>query len=392
MIFGILASKTVILAEISRSLNEDIKLKKTIERLSRNLEKFKYTDEILESLSIETRPYIHADTPIIIDTSDIVKKYGVVFENMGKVRDGSTKEINVDGYFLVEALIYNYKDKLPVPIYSDLFSPTAPGFKSENEEIIKCLDKIRSLYGTKGIYTMDRGMDNTLFFNHFEDNGQKFVIRLKKNRSVIFKGRQFNIVDLVKKYKGKYSTIITKKNGKQRKIQFGNLPIQIPDIPNKIFNLVFVRGYGRKGLLLLTNLEINNGKDCLKPILNYIARWNVEEFIRFKKSQYKLEDVRVQSYQRLKNINFILSLAMSYISLASKSTYNHKMIFILQEISKRIHTIPPFPYYSTGDGIYQLLKKTNSGINMFFDFRKKKAKSQQLSLFDLSCCKDFMVS
>ena len=55
MVFGILASKTVILAEISRSLNEDIKLKKTIERLSRNLEKFSYTDDVLKNLSSEVK-------------------------------------------------------------------------------------------------------------------------------------------------------------------------------------------------------------------------------------------------------------------------------------------------------------------------------------------------
>ncbi|MDK2920114.1 MAG: hypothetical protein PWQ37_2847 [Candidatus Petromonas sp.] len=392
MVFGILASKTVILAEISRSLNEDIKLKKTIERLSRNLEKFSYTDDVLKNLSSEVKRYIHHDTPIIIDLSDIVKKYGVVFENMGKIRDGSTKETNMDGYYLLEALIYNHGDKLLVPIYSDLFSPSEPGFKSENEEIIKCLDKLRSLYGTKGIYTMDRGMDNVLFFNYFENNSQKFVIRLKKNRNVIFKGKEINIVDLVKKYKGKYSTIIKKKNGKQRKIQFGFLPIELPEITGKVFNLVFVRGYARKGLMLLTNLDIKDGKDCLRPILCYISRWNVEEFIRFKKNQYKLEDVRVQSYQRLKNINFLLTMAMSYISLTSKSISSRKMIFILQEISKRVHGIPPFPYYSTADGIYEVLKKHKTGIAEFLNYTKKKPKSQQLSLFELRYCKSLLVS
>ena len=234
MVFGILASKTVLLSDISRALNEHILLKKTIERLSRNLEKFCHTDRLLLNLSNEIKGYIRYDTPIIIDLSDVVKKYGVVFENMGKVRDGSTKEINRDGYHLIEALIYNYGDKLPKPVYSDLFSQSAPGFKSENEEIIKCLDKLRSLYGTKGIYTMDRSMDNILFFNYFEKHSQKFTIRLKKNRNVIYKGKEMNIVDLVKKYKGRYTSIIKKKNGKQRKVQFGFLPIELPEIPGKV--------------------------------------------------------------------------------------------------------------------------------------------------------------
>lgn len=144
--------------------------------------------------------------------------------------------------------------------------------------------------------------------------------------------------------------------------------------------------------MILTNLDIKNGKDCLRPILCYISRWNVEEFIRFKKNQYKLEDVRVQSYQKLKNINFLLTMAMAYISLTSKSISNRNMIFILQEIPKRVHSIPPFPYYSTGDGIYEVLKKCKSGITEFFNYTKNKPKSQQLSIFELSYCKNFLVS
>lgn len=239
---------------------------------------------------------------------------------------------------------------------------------------------------------MDRGMDNVLFFNYFEKHSQKFAIRLKKNRNVIYKGKEMNIVELVKKYKGKYSSIIKKKNGKQRKVQFGFLSIELPEIPGKVFNLVFVRGYARKGLMLLTNLEINDGKDCLKPILCYISRWNVEEFIRFKKSHYKLEDVRVQSYQRLKNMNFLLTMAISYISLASKSIGGTKMIFILQKISQRVYGIPPFPYYSTADGMYEVLKKCRTGILELLDYRKKKPKSQQMSIFELSHCKGLLVS
>jgi len=40
MIYGFLHSQSVLLSEISRGLKENILLKKTIERLSRNLENF----------------------------------------------------------------------------------------------------------------------------------------------------------------------------------------------------------------------------------------------------------------------------------------------------------------------------------------------------------------
>ncbi|WP_198543825.1 hypothetical protein [Petroclostridium xylanilyticum] len=85
-------------------------------------------------------------------------------------------------------------------------------------------------------------------------------------------------------------------------------------------------------------------------------------------------------------------MAMSYISLTSKSISSRKMIFILQEISKRVHGIPPFPYYSTADGIYEVLKKHKTGIAEFLNYTKKKPKSQQLSLFELRYCKSLLVS
>ena len=68
------------------------------------------------------------------------------------------------------------------------------------------------------------------------------------------------------------------------------------------------------------------------------------------------------------------------------------MVFILQEVSKRVYGIPPFPYYNTGDGIYEVLKKCETGITEFLKHIKNKYKSQQLSIFDLSYCKDVMVS
>ena len=391
MIYGILASNSVLISEISRNLHEDISLKKTHERLSRNLQSFNQRKTLLKNYSNITRKYICFDTPII-DTSDISKKYTVASENLGKVRDGSTGQTNVDGYFLVEALFVNHNDKLPVPLYSKLFSQTEPSFISENEEVLECIRNLKSFYGSNGIYTMDRGMDNILFFNELNKSKLSFAIRLKKNRNLIVNDKVINIVELVKKYKGKYSVIIKKKNGKSRKIQYGLIPVQLPELPGQIFNLVFVRGYSRSTLMILTNMSITNGKECLKPILSYIARWNVEEFIRFKKNQFKLEDIRVQTYNRLINMNLLLTMAIGYIALLSKSYDNSQIVFILKDLSKRIHKIPPLPYYSLADGIYVTLNKTKTGIIGFLPLSKKLPKSHQLSLFNLSYISTYMVS
>ena len=49
MIYGILASKSCLLSEIGRNLNEKIPLKKTVTRLSRNLNDFDGGEELFEA-------------------------------------------------------------------------------------------------------------------------------------------------------------------------------------------------------------------------------------------------------------------------------------------------------------------------------------------------------
>jgi len=45
----------------------------------------------------------------------------------------------------------------------------------------------------------------------------------------------------------------------------------------------------------------------------YLARWRIEETIRFIKQSYRLEDIRVMTYRRLKNL-VALVLAACYFS------------------------------------------------------------------------------
>ncbi len=73
MFYELLASGSVLLREISRSLEEDITLKKTIERLSRNLMKFDKIDELHSNYIKQVDKLIDDQTVLCIDHTDIVK-------------------------------------------------------------------------------------------------------------------------------------------------------------------------------------------------------------------------------------------------------------------------------------------------------------------------------
>src|SRR5574344_1275028 len=74
--YGIAASGSLLISNISRSLNEDIKLKNTIERLCDNLNSFNDTDKVYKNY-IETIGDVYGDEPVaLFDDSDISKIYG----------------------------------------------------------------------------------------------------------------------------------------------------------------------------------------------------------------------------------------------------------------------------------------------------------------------------
>jgi hypothetical protein len=75
MTYGILASKSSYLTEMARSLNEDIALDKTVERLSRNLMNMDNTDEIIENYFNTIKPNFDKQTILILDDSDVSKPY-----------------------------------------------------------------------------------------------------------------------------------------------------------------------------------------------------------------------------------------------------------------------------------------------------------------------------
>lgn len=60
--------------------------------------------------------------------------------------------------------------------------------------------------------------------------------------------------------------------------------------------------------MLLTNIEITSGKDALQAACWYRIRWQIENFHRILKSGCKIEDCRLETYDRLKKIITLKSI------------------------------------------------------------------------------------
>jgi len=151
MLYGIQASKDVKLSNVARSLNEEIALIKTENRLSRHMGAEDLTEPINGELIREGAKRIKEDTVIALDISDIDKPYAKKMEYLALVRDGSTGEKRSNGYWLISVLGADVEGEDLIPLLGELYSQEAEGFRSENRQILDAMDRMMGGMGKKGI-------------------------------------------------------------------------------------------------------------------------------------------------------------------------------------------------------------------------------------------------
>ena len=380
MIYGILAGNKLHLSEIARSLKESITLKKTIDRLSKNLHAFDGKDSVMHNYLGLVRQQVKDDyAVIIIDNSDIVKPASTKLEALSEIRDGSTGEIT-QGYLTIEAAVLSEKGKMPLPVYERVFSAAEKGFISETHENLCCLQSLTENFSSRCVRTLDRGFDANEYYRYFLKHGERFVIRAKKNRNVIYGGQTCNIMDVALRYKGAYRMDFKDKKGRTIRCKMSCIPVRLCEFPSRELVLAVVYGFGEEPMLLLSSLKMQEKKKLCHIITKvYLLRWRIEEYFRFKKQQFELEDLRVMSLQSIRNLNLLAMLAVGYISLATSVHKDSIFLAEIKECSKRIYGMPQFVYYAIGYALERVLSMSRSGISSFLPPR---VKSQQITLFE----------
>jgi hypothetical protein len=92
----------------------------------------------------------------------------------------------------------------------------------------------------------------------------------------------------------------------------------------------------------------------------YLTRWKIEETFRFIKQSYSLEDIRVLSYQRLRNLVLLVRAAAYFAATFLGQKLKLKLLCEkLLIISQRFFGIPPFRFYALADGIKNILSGCN---------------------------------
>ena len=359
--YGIAASGSCLISDISRSLNEDIKLKNTIERLCDNLNSFDDTETLYNNY-IEEIGDIYGKEPVVLfDDSDISKVYGKKFEDLDDVIDASSQDKKVTkGYHVCEATILTEKENQLISVYSQIYSCKSKDFKSMNDYTFKSIEAAKKVLNRKFIGVFDRGYDDNKIIDYMDDN--YFVIRMNDRRVFLFKGKKKNVYEEAKKRKGKIRMTLWFDDNEEYEVYISHTKVTLPH-NGKDYELVFCYGLSEeRPLILLTNRKIHSKDDVIKVVRLYFSRWRIEEYFRAKKQEYKFENIRLRTLKGINNLNLFLTIHLGHINKLAEEI-NRKLLSIkIIEASKSIRNKVIIWMSQFARGIKKILSYAHTGI------------------------------
>lgn len=383
MVFGIQARGSVRLTEVGRALGEKILLKKTEERLCRQLGRRHLDREIQRRLIEHAAPRIEEDTLLVLDLSDVTKKYAEKMENMGRVRDGSEKDLGW-GYWTLNVVGANTRGTKLVPLYGRLFSHAVEGHESENEEIREAIGEVAEVVGRRGIWVMDRGGDRGYLYKYLLSSKLRFLIRVRADRGLETAQGIASAVDLARGCPMLFHETLVKEDAGQERLVHLACGLRKVRLPNRReeLTLVVVKGFGEEPLMILTNLPVRRSRKSVWHVVqSYITRWRIEDVIRFVKQSYRLEDIRCLTYHRLQALMVLVTAAAYFAAVYLGLRMKLRVLagHVLRA-SKRIFGIPDFRLYALADGIRQFLYSQTQGLKKLLE--QQNPMQAQPMLFD----------
>jgi hypothetical protein len=361
-LYGIAARQSVRLTEIGRALEEPIALAKTETRLSRNLGRPELGGHVGRAILREGARQVGERTLLILDVSDITKPYAEKMEYLAKVRDGSSGAI-ADGYWLCQVIAVENEDTAIVPLVSKLYSQSAPDFVSENAELKAAMAAVSKACAGRGVWVIDRGGDRGDLYADLLAAGRSFVIRQQGNRHLSWGLRTVETARLAADCPLTHATRIVRQGSGEEiscQLDYGCRPVRLPEHPDKALWLVVVRGLGEAPLMLLTDLPMRRNRKVLWWVVSaYLTRWRIEEAIRFVKQSYDLEDIRVLTYRRLRNLAVLVNAVAFFTAVVLGTRIRLEILAThLVTAAKRLFGIPNFRLYALADGIREVCARS----------------------------------
>jgi hypothetical protein len=387
IVYGILKSGHVHLSQIARSLNETISLKKTWERLSRNIGRPKLWSEVTGAHVRENWRAFRSKRYWVLDLTDVRKMYAKVMEGLGTIHDGSTGESGL-GYWVVNvAGVSPQSDSISL-MYSELYSLVHEKEKkeSENSKIISAVSYLREHLCVSRPVVIDRGGDRRVLIENFIQHKQQFIIRQRGDRHIYTGDKKLRLDEHAKSIECVFKKTVRKI--RHRKLQLTNyrggaarvwFPKEHTDgvFAKPLWLVRLTRKNGRAESWYLCDIPAETEEEAFEMVMEgYGCRWTIEEVHREIKSDYNLEAVQLQRYQALKNFNTIFWTAMNFIYQHLEGLSVDLIVHCEEKLSYNfsIYDVTGFVYYKLARAVQLIFRKHK--LNTFIGHSPPKSIAQ----------------
>lgn len=383
MQYGLAKGGSCLISEIARSLDEDIKLSYTIERLCNNLANMNEEDKkkIWNNYLNEVKKNVlEEDNIALFDDSDINKEYSKKLEDLDRVMDASSQDKKiVNGYHKCEATLLTKNEKQPISVYSRIYSCKSNGFISKNVYTLASIKAVENTVGKNFTGVFDRGYDDNKIFDYMTKNGHKFVVRLDDERTLLFKGKKRDVAEVSKSRKGKISYKALFSDNEEYDLKLSHTKAVLP-YNKKEYTLVIVYGLSEEHpMKLLTNIDIKESKDAIKVVRMYLSRWRIEEYFRGKKQEYDLENMRVRTLESMNNLNMMLTIHLGHLAILADKIDKNLLIAKILYAAKSLKDKSIVWLSQIARGIKAILKYAHQGIREWENIEVRE-KYKQLTL------------
>lgn len=383
MQYGLAKGGSCLISNIARSLDENIKLNYTIDRLCDNLSNM-YQEEkeiIWNNYLNEVSKNIDKENAIVLfDDSDINKEYSKKLEDLDRVIDGSSQDKKiVNGYHVCEATVLSMNNKQPMSIYSKIYSCKSKNFVSKNTYTLESIKAAENMIGEKFIGVFDRGYDDNKIFKYMSNNKHEFVVRLDDERILLFKGKKRSVGEVAKTRKGKISYKALFDDSEEYELMLSYTKATLRANKEE-YTLVIVYGLSEKSpMKLLTNINIKDKADVIKVVRLYLSRWRIEEHFIGKKQEYDFENMRVRTLESMNTLNMMLTIHLGHIAILADKIDKKLLTIKILYASKSLKDKSIVWLSQIARGIKNILAYAHTGIRDWLEIETRE-KFKQLEL------------
>ena len=249
------------------------------------------TSAALETQAAKLRPCRF----VIVDLSDLSKKYAQQMEGLAGVYDGSEDETS-RGFWLCNITTVNDDATLVVPASSELFSHKAE-VTSENEKILQGITTVMSRCADDAMVVIDRGGDRSTLFDAHLQADRQFIVRQTGKRHLWYRGKKRSFQYLTRHTELAWTLTaerIHKNKRRQPVFVAGAIPVQLTTT-GKLLWLITLKRRNRGYSWFLCYFKNCATAQAVVALAfqGYGLRWKIEEVHRQVKMDYGWEDMRL---------------------------------------------------------------------------------------------------